>query len=68
MSLMKMKLNFLGTALHRYFTVDPNELNLQHHHLENLDDISTGDKVWAIVKDIHQDKELGLDGFMVHLI
>ena len=55
--------NILGKAEERNFTLDPDELGIQHHDLLALDAPFSEEEVWATVKEMHLDKAPGPDGF-----
>jgi hypothetical protein len=53
----------LGKAEERNFTLDLDELVIQHHVLSVLDIPFLEEEVWATIKDMHLDKAPGPDGF-----
>jgi hypothetical protein len=53
----------LGKAEERDFTLDLDELVIQHHVLSVLDAPFSEEKVWATINDMHLDKAPGPDGF-----
>ena len=55
--------NILGSAEVRDYTLNLDELDMQHHDLSDLDAPFSEEEVWATIKDMHLDKAPGLDGF-----
>jgi hypothetical protein len=53
----------LGKAEERNFTLDLDELVIQHHVLSVLDAPFSEEEVWATIKDMYLDKAPGPDGF-----
>jgi hypothetical protein len=56
--------NILGKAAKTNYTLDLDELAIQHHDLYVLDIPFLEEEVWATIKDMYLDKALGPDGFM----
>jgi len=55
--------NILGSAEVRDYTLNLDELDMQHHDLSDLDAPFSEEEVWATIKDMHLDKVPGPDGF-----
>jgi hypothetical protein len=55
--------NILGSAEVRDYTLNLDELDMQHHDLSDLDAPFSEEEVWATIKDMHLDKAPGPDGF-----